>query len=145
MTLDGDPIEILRTSVSVTAFQPWPRHVACIIDDDGHVACIIDDDMLVWLMPSLCTCSLYYQVFCVHSLLSLFCLNTQKLQLGCIDCYYYLHACELVAACSQIWVIATSCVHRTPEITTETFMPSLCTCSLYYQVFCVHSLLPLRH
>ena len=32
--IDSDPSEISRTSVSKLCMQPWPRHAACIIDDD---------------------------------------------------------------------------------------------------------------
>ena len=71
--MDGNPSEILRTSASKLC-KPWPRHAVCTIDDD----------VLIWHTPKLCTWSLHYTVFCVHSLLPLFCLSTQSCNLAAL-------------------------------------------------------------
>ena len=63
---------------------PGPRHATCIIDDEVFtLAHAYPVHMLIVLLSLLCTSSTPTAQ-----------LEYTKLQLECIDCYCYLHACE---------------------------------------------------
>ena len=85
---DSNPCEISRTGASKT-LQPCPRHTV-----HDHWWCVsLAHTQIVHMHVVLLS------LLCIHPNLLL---DYTKLQLGCIDCYYYLHTCELVAVCSQV-------------------------------------------
>ena len=81
LKVEGDPSEISRTSAS--------KHNSL---RQGKPCCIIDDDVY-WHTPRLCTAYCITN-FSVYMSIPTVLLEYTNLQLGCIDCYCYLHACE---------------------------------------------------